>query len=531
MKTMNRFLLTTMTLLALTLSSCNEWLNILPNNEQVTDNYWKTRQDVEAVVASGYYYMRQAVPTMLVWGEVRGGALYSSNSQHSYLQNFNLTPSSGICNYASLYKVIGMANSVLKYAPSVTTEDETYYESVMKSHLCEAYFQRAYCYLVLVKNFREVPLVVEAFVNDDADYMTPKSSEADIIAQIKDDIEKALATGAAKDIYEDTDGYTWQTKGRATKWALYALMADACLWNHDYDEAIQYCNYILDAPEGDTSFRPRFMSDMTKWYEIFYPGNSNESIFELNWETHMSQTNNFGSWFSVGASSTLKVTDHLKAKLIAETDEVMANSIRNGWATDGRVGRMIFGTFVSDAADQTKYGTANYLSVWKYMGTDIADRGNTRPAQDANFILYRVPDVMLTKAEALVMKGGTQSWQTALDLVNRIRQRAGLDSVNINVSETDEMVMLDAVMNEWTMEFLAEGKHWYNLLRMGRYDKGDGVYKERFINEIIESNQTTKDEWIKSVLMDENAWYMPIPYSEISVNENLVQNPYYKTTK
>jgi len=112
MKTMNRFLLTTMTLLALTLSSCNEWLNILPNNEQVTDNYWKTRQDVEAVVASGYYYMRQAVPTMLVWGEVRGGALYSSNSQHSYLQNFNLTPSSGICDYASLYKVIGMANCV-----------------------------------------------------------------------------------------------------------------------------------------------------------------------------------------------------------------------------------------------------------------------------------------------------------------------------------------------------------------------------------------------------------------------------------
>jgi len=91
--------------------------------------------------------------------------------------------------------------------------------------------------------------------------------------------------------------------------------------------------------------------------------------------------------------------------------------------------------------------------------------------------------------------------------------------------------MLDAVMNEWTMEFLAEGKQWYNLLRIGRYDKGDGVYKERFINEIIESNQTTKDEWIKSVLMDENAWYMPIPYSEISVNEKLVQNPYYKTTK
>ena len=23
------------------LTSCNDWLNVLPDNEQVTDNYWK----------------------------------------------------------------------------------------------------------------------------------------------------------------------------------------------------------------------------------------------------------------------------------------------------------------------------------------------------------------------------------------------------------------------------------------------------------------------------------------------------------
>ena len=44
------------------LSSCNDWLDVLPNNEQVTDNYWKSKEDVEAVIASGYYYMRQCVP-------------------------------------------------------------------------------------------------------------------------------------------------------------------------------------------------------------------------------------------------------------------------------------------------------------------------------------------------------------------------------------------------------------------------------------------------------------------------------------
>jgi hypothetical protein len=42
--------------LAVTLTfttSCNDWLDVLPNNEQVTDDYWKSKEDVEAVIASG----------------------------------------------------------------------------------------------------------------------------------------------------------------------------------------------------------------------------------------------------------------------------------------------------------------------------------------------------------------------------------------------------------------------------------------------------------------------------------------------
>ena len=37
-------------------SSCSDWLDLLPKNEQVTDAYWKSKEDVEAVIASGYYY-------------------------------------------------------------------------------------------------------------------------------------------------------------------------------------------------------------------------------------------------------------------------------------------------------------------------------------------------------------------------------------------------------------------------------------------------------------------------------------------
>lgn len=43
-------------------TSCNDWLDLKPNNEQVTDDYWKSKEDVESVVTSGYYYMRDCVP-------------------------------------------------------------------------------------------------------------------------------------------------------------------------------------------------------------------------------------------------------------------------------------------------------------------------------------------------------------------------------------------------------------------------------------------------------------------------------------
>ena len=32
-------------------SSCNDWLDVLPKNEQVSPEYWKTKEQVEEVLA------------------------------------------------------------------------------------------------------------------------------------------------------------------------------------------------------------------------------------------------------------------------------------------------------------------------------------------------------------------------------------------------------------------------------------------------------------------------------------------------
>ena len=491
-------------ILAVTLTfttSCNDWLDVLPNNEQVTDDYWKSKEDVEAVIASGYYYMRQCVPTFIKWGELRGGSIYTTNTGDAKLQDFNMVPTNSLCDWSNLYKVIGMANSVILYAPEV--KDDTYYEAILNSHLAEAYFLRAYCYLLLVKNYKEVPLVLQAYVNDAASFDLAKSSEAEIIAQIKNDVKTALETGAAKGTYEED----WATKGRATKWALYALMADACLWSEDYDQCIEYCNLILNATDA---FRPVFMSNTNDWYTMFYPGNSNESILELNWDYSQNQTNNFNSLFTLTTSTPLRPTTRATERMKEETQ-----TLKDGGLTeDGRMGRMLMATYVPDIT------------------------GGARAHQDANFILYRVAEVMLMKAQALTMKG-QGSWAEAVSMINRVRNRALLGNFKdidpqsadaaAQISQLDELTLLEEIIDQKEMEFMAEGKRWYDLLWLGRI--GGGKYKTQFMTKVIEGNQTTNAQWIRSVLQDANAWYMPIPQADIEHNKLLVQNPYYSSSK
>lgn len=485
------------------LTSCNDWLDVKPNNEQVTTDYWTSKEEVEAVLGSAYYQMRNCVPTIIKWGELRGGAMYTTSGSDAKLQDFNMTATNNLCKYDNIYKVIGYANSILHYAPGVRANDNTYYESVLNSHLAEAYFLRAYCYLLLVKNYKEVPLVVEAYVDDTKDFNIPKATEEEIVAQIKSDVKAALDKGAAKGTYEEE----WQTKGRATKWALYALMADVCLWSGDYATCKEYCDKILDAKD---TFRPAFMTRTVDWYTIFYPGNSNESIFEINWDYDRAQeTNNFStSLFPQSSSAALKFTDVSIELMTAENEAFLARN------SGERNGRMYLATFV---------GAGSSMYLWKYYGNDIADtEGGARTHQDANFIIYRVAEIILMKAQALAMEG---NYKDAITEVNKILKRAGLEEISTEEAQFDEQSVLETILEQKQMEFMGEGKRWYDVLWFSRVN--GGKYKDVALDMICNGNQTTKPEWIRSVLTKDYAWYMPLPQEDIEHNQRLEQNPAY----
>ena len=510
------------------LTSCSVYLEIYPENVQPTDEYWGSKQEVDATLLAGYYYLREAVETHLIpWGELRAGCVSARGS--NTLQRFEIKPTEKtLTKWTPMYKIINSANLVLKNAAKTLSVDDTYTQEELNSHHCEAYWLRALAYFYIVRNWRDAPLITEPFETDELTFNVAKSTEAEIVAQIKSDLKTAIGMDAAKEKFNTT----WETKGRATKWALYALMADVCLWSQDFDEAINWANAIL---ESTSPSAPRFLSTPThsSWFSMFNPGNSNESIYEVQWSYSklsggQPQTNTLTTSFDPNQTGyKYQYSQGMLEQFRIEQQNLVERY--NYVITDNEVyGRMMYGSYVTD---QAAIENANNAYVWKYYGgTSYNTRRMSVQDWDCNYIIYRVADVMLMKAEALIMRQAVKNEAdklAAIAIINQIRHRTNLGDTNVDVNSSLYDLMDKGVLHERLMELAGEGKAWYDMLRMGRYTdpSGECNFKQLFINNVVTFNRGIGESKIRTALSDTDAWYLPINATEISTNSLLVQNP------
>jgi len=491
--------------------SCNNWLTLYPDNAQTTAQYWQSKQDVESVTAAGYVQLRECIKdqSLFIWGEMRGECIDIVNSTANdnikaaqKIRNEDIDPTNMYASWANLYKVIGMANSVLKYAPSVREVDPSFSLEEMNGYFSEVYFLRALAYFYLVRIYKEVPLILEPYVEDTKPVQIAKSDEATIINQIILDLKAAIPS--AKTFYPETDDTNpMNTKGRATIWSIYALLADVYLWRgddtqNDYQSCIDACNRIMNS---GTQFR---LVTKDEWYSIFYPGNSDESIFEVQFNyTKNKQTNDFITWFGGKAAQAGQLYGiSLSAELLFNETALMGDVRGFGASYDG-LGR-----------------------IWKYLGYNFTSIEpavrNATTENDQNFIIYRLADIYLMQAEAYIMKG---DFVSATNLIAQIRQRAGI--IEMLTPPQNESDMLDLLLNERAREFLGEGKRWFDLLRVAR--RHDYQYKEYMIDHVLEAISPGYLSIARAKLADPNAHYLPIYKDEIVANKLLVQNPYYAT--
>ena len=470
--------------------SCQKWMDLIPPEGLIRDEFWKTKEDVEAVVMGTYETLGEMDDLFFKYGEMRAdlvkGDINQSDAERKISEG-NIYPENYLCDWGSFYKVIDYCNEVIKNAPIVRGKDNTFTEYQMHSYISEVTFLRGLSYFYLVRIFKDVPFILEPTETDDANFYIPKTDGDEILRFVLEDLKENR-------IYATTDGYTTlaEVRGRVTKAAYDALIADISLWLFDYQEVISAVERI------EASSKIYDLMPTIKWFEIFYPGNSLESIFEFQFDSRRNQNN-----------SMYDLTQQYSYQY--DPSEKSLHYFAKEFASELTRG---------EDASIAKYGEDNYI-IWKYVGRS-PDGKTTRSGSDqrsCNWIVYRLADVLLMKAEALSQ---LERFSEALDIINQIRDRAGVPQL---VLPNSAMAFEDAILEERALELAFEGKRWFDLLRMGR--RNDYARKSKLIEIIVSNVPSTQKRILATKLTNPLGWYLPIYESELERNKALIQNPYY----
>ncbi|HEY6913713.1 MAG TPA: RagB/SusD family nutrient uptake outer membrane protein, partial [Paludibacter sp.] len=420
---LNQYIVSLM-ILAFAATSCQDYLTVLPENNQSTVQYWKTKEDVEAVLGAGYVKLRDAQEYLMLWGEGRGngiyfGTSYTTGSQAAQkLRQFDILATNDLAKWDKLYAVINMANSVIKYGPQV--KDASFNVNVLHSYLSEAYFQRALAYYYLVRVWNNVPFVKEPYVDDSAPYAIAQTEGNEILKSCLIDLNNSLESAKTKFPESDITNPI-NTKGRATKWAIYSLIADINLWLGNYDECIPACEAVINSGQIG-------LIGGANWFANFFPGNSNESIFEIQYSYNLGQTNSFITFYST--AKLYYISPYQQALYEANAGDL--RGLLSSYTADGK--------------------------IWKYIGvkSDGTTARNTSSQTDQNWIIYRLADIYLMEAEAYAMKGDSVSMGKGLALLNAVRNRAGIAS---SAGNSEKLGMIKLILEERQREFFCEGKN------------------------------------------------------------------------
>lgn len=473
------------TALFLTSTSCEDILEQKPESDITQANFWNSPRDAEAGLIAVYSLYMNAAFQAFQLGEVRSDALemptkWGYEMVNPGLAEFNnniLAPNVGFCNWVPFFNVVTRANEVLHFTEGIDFVDLADKDRI----LGEAYFLRASAYFILAKNWGAVPLITEPFTGQ-GEHMYVERTPVNLIY---DQIVSDLTLAEEMLPLEQAD-----LRVRATKAAAQALFCDVLLTRgytefaqpDDFQNAIIKANAVLENPNYS-------LVAGTSYADIFREGNSPESILEIAFDYNNGNTHNLSNFFLPRAYNKFRPYG-------GETHMLPSHRLVDSFEP-GDLRAAV--TYTVLAPEEEQYYDANVVGMTygnKYLGT-VTEIGVQRFSDD-NIIIYRLADVMLMKAEALIQ---TDDIPGAVGIINQIRSRAGLGTRDA-ASKDEAMTLL---LEERLKELAFEGKRWYDLLRTGKV-----------------SEYRTEPEFIQGRLL------LAVPQTEVDRNPKLLpQNPTY----
>lgn len=489
------------------LSSCSDsFLDVVSPTQQPIEEYFTTDAHIQEAVVAAYdplhwtdWAMNEYNPLLLMSDIMAddlwvGGSDKNDNANWHRMMNFEAAPNAVIAGlWTDAYSGVKRCNDVLYYMNNLEISDLT--EDNAKYYEAQVRALRVYYYSWLWKFWGNVVYFEENF--EGAPYLGTQYTADEVYGFMIADLEACIALDKLPMKADEP------SLGRVTKAFAYMLYAELVMYQNDetrYGKALDYMKEIINSgmydlnPDYTTIFRPE-----GEW--------TSESIYEVNY----TDDNAVRSW-----SGPLNAGGTVLPTLISPSGWPSgADGHDDGWGfcpvRQETYDRYAAGDVRRDATCWNAGAVGESYNL-RYQDTGLflekyaAHTGdNARQKADAqlnwnnNLRIYRYSETLLNAAELILRGAGSGDAQGYLD---RVRARAGVASIPATI---------DNVIEERHLEFVGEGKRYWDLIRTGKA-----------------ASVLVPDEYGYRT----NSWspskkYLPIPQSEIDkARGTLTQNAY-----
>jgi hypothetical protein len=463
---------------ALVAGGCDSMLDVEPQGEQTSANFFRTADDANRALAGAYSAIQQqkrltyqGAPEFLagydmVFGDVasddafKGGESQNDQPDIDDVQTFTVNPNNlyVVKMWSSLYEAVTRSNRILNRVPDIDMD-----EAEKEEILAEARFIRAYSYFYLLQAFGMDPatnngpgiVLLDGPVTIGAADQ-PRSPEPDVWAQIEDDLQVGIDVLPRKSQRDPSD------YGRATLGAAKALKVKAHIFQKEWPDAERLAQEIIGSGEYDLA--PDFASIFRTSGE-HGPG----SIFEINYATLPNQIEGyFGNVYQASRSTWGFGFENPTQDLVDAFD---SNDPRLDATIifDGE--EMPDGTVVDGGESRSGYHNEK---IWIPQAEYPQNNGQGIFAGPSNVRYIRFANLLLWHAEAANENGKPG---VARESLNKVRRRARDTDSNPNndpagvlpdVTTSDQGELREAIYRERRLELAMEDLRFFDILRQGR---------------------------------------------------------------
>ncbi|WP_289042412.1 RagB/SusD family nutrient uptake outer membrane protein [uncultured Zobellia sp.] len=482
---------------ALAASCSDDFLEIYPETTSSEGNFYQSEKEFILLANGCYTPMRDyEKDTHWVLSElISDNTSFQFNTRtgeavRGVIDQFIFTPANRAYSrfWDLSYDGITRCNKLLSEIerPEVVWSDD----SIRNRTIGEALFLRALYNFNLVRQFGDIPLVLEPITPQEA-FNTKRSAEDLVYESIIADLQSAITH------FENATGIL--ETGRANGDASAALLGKVYLTRKNYTEAEAVLASLING--GTYSLVPNY-SDVFNSPETAL----SEIIFAIQYSENSRELSNrfifmFAPWTSGGEVTGRPNINIISAGWNQPTVDIIEAFEPGDLRKEVSV-KFWTGSDYDDVIRDIPY-------IGKYNAPVSAPDDRTGD----NLPILRYSDVLLMYAEVLNELGRTDE---AITFVEQVRNRAGLDNSLASISKPD---LERLIAKERQVELCFENHRWYDLKRTGK------------AIEVMSSHGIRQNEE-KSFLFN-NAYEIipykllaPIPAEQILVNE-LNQNPGY----